>query len=206
MSTNTVNPQTLLAYNEMGAVRVTPDGLVSWGGVAMNPPRVYPEVPEMTFDAPGIGYYRGLNGPASRGWLDSWVTVAAAGSIRDICSLIDASGLNKIQIGLDATNHLIVTVWDNTATVVASFLGTTAYASGTRLHIRLAWNSLTPVNGSLYVDVKVNDQTPAGAWTGGTTAWTAFLGTTLSVGGVPPIPSASNPFNGTVEVVQLGIG
>jgi hypothetical protein len=205
MSTNTVNSQSLLAYNEMGAVRTTTDGLVSWGGVAMNPPRVYPEVPEMILDAPGIGYYT-VTGPASRGWLDAWITVAAAGSIRDICTMIDASGLTKITLGLDATNHLTVDIWDVTATSVASFVATSATTSGTRLHVRLAWNSLQVVNSPLYVDLKVNDQAAVGAWTGGTSPWTAFVGTILSVGGVPPIPSASNPFNGTVENAQLGIG
>jgi len=205
MSTNTVNSQLLLAYNEMATVRTTPDGLVSWGGVAMNPPRVYPEVPEMIFDAPGIGYYS-VNGPASRGWLDAWFTVAAAGSIRDVCTLIDASGLDKINLGLDATNHIIVDVQSITAASVASFATTAAFTSGTRVHVRLAWNSLQAVNGTLYVDLKINGQAAVGTWTGGTTTWTAFVGKTLSVGGLPPIPGATNPFNGTIEVAQLGIG
>lgn len=205
MSTNTVNPQPLLSYHEMGAVRVTPEGVVSWGGVAMNPGRVYPEVPGMIFDAPGRGYYP-VNGPGERGFLDVWFTTSAIGSARDICVLLDATGLTKIMIGQDAAGHITADVWNAAATSVASFVGTDVIATGTRLHVRLAWNSVTFVAGTMYVDLQINGQAASGVWTGGTTPWTHFVGTTLSVGGLPPIVSATNPFNGTIENAQLGIG
>lgn len=204
MSTNTVNPQPLLSYPEMAAIRTTPDGLVSWGGVAMKATRVYPKVPGMIFDSPGIGVYL-AQGPSSQGMMDAWFTVAATGSSRDILSLISADGTTATTLGVDASNRPLIVVRDNVAAAAALFNASGGVIpSGTRVHYRFTWNSRAIVNAPLYVDLKVDDQAPAGAWVGGTAAWTPFVTGSIIVGGLPTIPFATNPFNGTLEAVQLG--
>lgn len=204
MATNLVSSEPLLVYPEMGDVRRTPDGLVSWGGVAMPAARAYPKVPFMVWDAPGPGVWP-VQGPAARGQMDVWLIAGAPGLASTCCALVDAGGTRSIKIGLDAINRPTASVLDVTGGSAASFAGSgAAISSGTRMHLRLTWDcqQVVSVTTGLYVALALNGEAATGTWTGGSAIWTPFPVASVNVGGRPPV---ATPFNGTLEQAQLGL-
>lgn len=197
-----MSPEPLLSYPEMGAPRITPDGIVSWGGVAMPAPRVYPKVPHMVFDAPGIGIWP-VDGPSSRGDMDVTLVTGAGGSVRYICTLVNTGSSSLLTLGLGTTNQPLVIIHDVTGATIAGFNGSSVFASGVRLRIRLTWDSQEPSVGGQHAGVMLNGEAAPGTWTTPpTSSWTPFVVNQVNVGGLPPLASA---FNGTLENAQLGL-
>jgi hypothetical protein len=192
----TVNPQPLVSYPEMATPRVTPEGIVSWGGVAMNAARVYPTVPGMIFETVGMGVFPiSSRAPVLRGDIDAWITTGTAGSAFCV-GVLYLSATVYIALFLDATNRPSALIKDNTGATVATFTPSgAAFASGVRMHLRLTWNASTP-----FVGLMRNDEAAAGSWSA-VSAWSPFLASDLYVGyAVSPYVA----FNGSLENLQLG--
>jgi hypothetical protein len=192
----TVNPQPVNSYPEMAAVKVTPEGIVSWGGVAMNAARVYPKVAGEVFEAVTFGdYLVQAQAPVSQGTIDAWVTTGTAGSTFCV-GVLYLSATVYIALFLDTTNRPSAIIKDTTGATVATFTPSgAAIAAGVRMHLRLTWNALTPL-ASLTRD----DAAAAGSWSAVST-WTPFLATDLYVGRAIGTYVA---FNGSLENLQLG--
>ena len=192
----TVNPQPLNSYPEMAAARVTPEGIVSWGGVAMTAARVYPRVPSEVFETVGTGIYPITDrAPVLRGDIDVWVTTGTAGSTFCLAVLYQSATV-YIALFLDATNRPAALVKDNTGATVATFTPSGGpFAAGVRMHLRLTWNSSTP-----FVGLMRDDAVAAGSWSA-VAAWTPFLAQDLYVGRAV---SSYVAFNGSLENLQLG--
>lgn len=189
-------------YFDMGVPRVTPDGLVSWGGVGMAPMRVFPKLQGQVLEGSGPGVYpTGTRVPGPRGALDVWAVTGTAGTARCLAALYDSTTGARILIGLDTQNRPQCVVTDNSGTsVFASTPAGAAIAADVRMHLQVIWNALNPLSISV-TDRAALFRDGALLESGRTTTWTHFLAPSLYAGAAVSTFSA---FNGILESVQAG--
>ncbi len=198
------NPTVTYPTGVLGSVKFSTTfpapGTTTWGGLT-----VFAPMPGEAFSFEGTGGVALTARPAIglRGTIDIKYTTGATGTARALLYLIGTASTNYIAVTLDTANRPLLTMKDVYGTTIAA---TTAVGSsiptGTKMHIRLAWDASAAISGTRFVSMTINGvSVPPANWSSNPTAtWEHFNAATAEVGWTTAV--VLGDFNGTVERVQ----
>ena len=183
----------------------------------MLPQRSFPLVPDQSYVAQGDGRFnltqtvppgdarfpRGPRFNKTQGTIDLWALMGSGADSLVIASVTtDSTSTPLVTIGVNASGQCTGDIDDVDGTTRAAWAATSmgTVAEGGQLHVQVAWNATTPINGLRHVKVVVNGVTMGDGdfTTDPLAAWSPFQPFYVTTG-----KFASNGFDGSMFLTQV---
>lgn len=188
---------------------ISPAGYIGEYNVSSQMTNAYIPMQNQALVVPSVGQYS-LTLGGQRGTLEATIVAGATGSARAVAFLVENGDAPTrfLGIGLDTSNRPTAFIHNTLGTLVGVFAGSgAAFAVGTVMKLRLAWDSAAMVNvaGSQFASIKVNGVLATGTWsTDPNAAWVPFVPSALHVGSVGNSSFQSlSPANATFTRVEV---
>lgn len=188
----------------------------TWLGNALAAQRTFPMLPQLAFSARANSrvslteavprndprFSRGSRMGRLAGTIDMWLTTGDAATDIAFLRSVESATPPFHTFGVNADNQFVGSLEDKDGSTVAAWTADTfaAVAEGRTLHVQVAWNSQTPIEGLYHVVVYVDGkQMPTTDFsTAPTSPWDGFTPNYLVTGTM-----ADADFNGTMLLTQL---